>query len=67
MGHMTDIAGLAEPCDEASLPQIGHMTHFEDLSRREKIAILARRHRIRPNKLYKALEDRKKSVKEQKD
>ncbi len=62
IGHMTDIDLAEPPSVQAMAVEFGEMTLNKDVTRRQAIAALGRKHGLPANKVYEALEKAKKSV-----
>jgi 16S rRNA (cytidine1402-2'-O)-methyltransferase len=66
VGHTTEQLPQQPPSDAAMAIEFGEITETSGLSRRRALNALARRHAIRPNEVYEALERAKKLVNRQK-
>jgi 16S rRNA (cytidine1402-2'-O)-methyltransferase len=61
VGQTQENEGRQEPGEAAIRTQFGQMIDIGDVSRREAVSILARRHNLRPNEVYRVIEAGKKS------
>ena len=61
VGRIPDKASICAPTPSTLAREFGEMTASEQLSRRKAVNVLARRHGMPPNEVYKALEGVKKS------
>jgi 16S rRNA (cytidine1402-2'-O)-methyltransferase len=60
IGHITDNASLEELSDTNALLEFGVLTNNSQISRRQAINIIAKRHNIPPNQIYESIERAKK-------
>jgi 16S rRNA (cytidine1402-2'-O)-methyltransferase len=61
IGQTQENEDRQEPDEAAIRTQFGQMIDIGDVSRREAVSILARRHNLRPNEVYRVIEAGKKS------
>jgi 16S rRNA (cytidine1402-2'-O)-methyltransferase len=61
LGESQNLAHAAAPGRDELARQFGELTEKSDLTRRQAVAELARRHRMRPNDVYSAIESAKHS------
>ena len=63
IGHTTENVQLSQPGGGELRSQLGEMTNNGKLSRRDAVAVLAKRHGIRPNRVKQLIESASKCVK----
>jgi 16S rRNA (cytidine1402-2'-O)-methyltransferase len=59
IGHLTEIATPEAPGAEAMAAEIGRIAKDKGLSRRKAIDVLAKRYKMRPNEIYRLVEQAK--------
>jgi 16S rRNA C1402 (ribose-2'-O) methylase RsmI len=63
LGEEGESPELKAPSDLQLLSEIGEITKSSELSRRQALSALSRKHRLAPNEVYEAIERAKKLVK----